>query len=383
MKKLILILLPALVLFSCKDSVNEGFKVSGTIKNATGKELILNKFTSETTLHLDTVVLDEKGEFSFENLTAAPELFSLQLQDEPAHLLFIADSLDVIEVKADANEYRSTYSITGSEHSTLLKEMYDKLDVTFEKIDSLNKLYIENKGIANLDSLQKTIGEQYTQFVDEHKAYAKDFIDKNIESPAVIMALYQSIGPRQQIFTLEEDRDYFIKVSESLSKLYPKSDFVNGLAMLLSNNPVAVGKPNVGTTAPEISQLTPDGKTVTLSSLRGNYVLLDFWAAWCRPCRAENPNVVKNYKKYADKGFTIYQVSLDKKKEDWVKAIEKDDLGAWHHVSDLQYWQSAPAGKYGVRSIPSNFLLDPEGVIIAVDLRGPYLGQKLTEIYGF
>ena len=383
MKKLILLLLPALVLFSCENSVNEGFKVSGTIKNAIGKELILNKFTSETTLHLDTVVLDEKGEFSFENLTAAPELFSLQLQDEPAHLLFIADSLDVIEVKADANEYRSTYSITGSEHSTLLKEMYDKLDVTFEKIDSLNKLYIENKGIANLDSLQKSIGEQYTQFVDEHKAYAKDFIDKNIESPAVIMALYQSIGPRQQIFTLEKDRDYFIKVNESLSKLYPKSDFVNGLAMLLSNNPVAVGKPNVGTTAPDISQPTPDGKTVTLSSLRGNYVLLDFWAAWCRPCRAENPNVVKNYKKYADKGFTIYQVSLDQKKEDWVKAIEKDDLSAWHHVSDLQYWQSAPAGKYGVRSIPSNFLLDPEGVIIAVDLRGPYLGQKLTEIYGF
>ncbi|MCF6365385.1 MAG: AhpC/TSA family protein [Bacteroidales bacterium] len=383
MKKIILLLLPAVVLFSCKGTVSEGFKVSGIIKNATGKKLILNKFTSEATIKLDTVLLNEKGEFSFQNSTSSPELFSLQLQDEPSYILFIADSLDIIEINSDANTYRSKYSVSGSEHSVLLKEMYDHLDVTFEKIDSLNKLYIENKGNANIDSLQKSIGEQYTKLLEEHKTYAKDFIDKNIESPAVIMALYQSIGPRQQIFTLENDRDYFVKVSESLSALYPESDFVNGLVMLLENNPPVKGKPKVGTTAPEISQPTPEGKTITLTSLRGNYVLLDFWAAWCRPCRAENPTVLKNYNKYKSKGFTIYQVSLDQKKEDWVKAIEKDGLGDWTHVSDLQYWQSVPAAKYGVRSIPSNFLLDPEGVIIAVDLRGPSLGQKLTEIYGF
>ncbi|NPA45323.1 MAG: TlpA family protein disulfide reductase, partial [Chlorobi bacterium] len=274
-------------------------------------------------------------------------------------------------------------TVSGSKNSELLKEMYNDLDATYEKIDSLNKVYISKKDNCDIDSLNAAISQEYQTIVENHKKGAIDFIEKNIESPSVIMGLYQSMGPRQQVFSLEEDRDLFEKVSKTLSEKYPKSGFVKGLSDLLEKNPPVVGKPKIGTVAPEISEVNPDGKKIALSSLRGNYVLLDFWASWCRPCRAENPNVVKNYKKYKSKGFTVYQVSLDKSKEEWLAAIKKDGLGDWTHVSDLQYWQSAPAAKYGVRSIPSNFLLNPEGKIIATDLRGPYLGQKLSEIYGF
>jgi peroxiredoxin len=135
--------------------------------------------------------------------------------------------------------------------------------------------------------------------------------------------------------------------------------------------------------APEIDLPSPQGKNIKLSSLKGKYVLLDFWASWCKPCRMENPNVVTNFNKYKSKGFTIYQVSLDQTKEAWISGIKEDNLGQWSHVSDLKFWDCAPAKVYGVQGIPANFLLDPEGKIVATNLRGDDLGAKLKEIYGY
>ena len=136
----------------------------------------------------------------------------------------------------------------------------------------------------------------------------------------------------------------------------------------------------IGSIAPEIALPNPEGDTILLSSLRGKYVLLDFWASWCRPCRIENPHLVESYEKYNEKGFDIFQVSLDKKRESWIEAIEKDQL-TWHQVSDLKYWNSAPAELYKVRAIPANFLLDKNGKIIAKNLRGDALEAKLSEIF--
>ena len=156
---------------------------------------------------------------------------------------------------------------------------------------------------------------------------------------------------------------------------YPESNLANQLMAVLP----APG-PQIGDLAPDIMLKDPGGQDLALSSLRGKYVLLDFWASWCRPCRVEAPHVVDAFHRFSEQGFTIYSVSLDSNREKWLKAIEKDGL-SWHHVSDLKGWKSAGAAKYGVRSIPATYLIDPQGKIIARNLRGSSLAQELTKTF--
>ena len=172
-----------------------------------------------------------------------------------------------------------------------------------------------------------------------------------------------------------------------MMKLYARSETVKTLheqvlAIVESarnKNGAEVLNP-AGSDVPDIALPSPTGEIIKLSSTRGKYVLLDFWAAWCGPCRRENPNLLRAYNTYKSKGFQIYQVSLDKNKEEWTKGIEQDMLGQWIHVSDLKYWNSSVVQLYKIESIPHNLLLDRDGKVIATDLRGERLINKLAEV---
>ncbi|PBQ34792.1 hypothetical protein CNR22_02635 [Sphingobacteriaceae bacterium] len=168
------------------------------------------------------------------------------------------------------------------------------------------------------------------------------------------------------------------EVIEALS--YVDKSLENNSFIKASNKRVEDSKGTmVGYTATNFSQTTPDGKLVSLKDFRGKYVLIDFWASWCRPCRAENPNVVAAYNRYKDKGFTVLGVSMDSNKDPWLNAIQQDNL-TWTHVSDLKGWGNEVGKIYGVTGIPQNYLIDKEGKIVAKDLRGAALDEKLAEI---
>ena len=204
-----------------------------------------------------------------------------------------------------------------------------------------------------------------------------------------VYLLNQQVVPGLQLFDPEKDQQIYYRVDSLLYAQYPESDLVLDLHNFVAGLR-AIRIPDRHfrryTTAwvicyLEIALPDPEGDTISLSSKRGRIVLVDFWAAWCPPCREENPNLVKLYDMYHYRGFDIYQVSLDQRKEDWTGAIRNDRLGRWVHVSDLKYRDSEVVKRFGLSEIPANYLIDREGRVIAVNLRGPMLGKKLEELF--
>jgi thiol-disulfide isomerase/thioredoxin len=266
-------------------------------------------------------------------------------------------------------------------------EYNKELRRTINKLTGLNKIYMENSEkpeseiVESLDSLAQI-------YLNEINTYTKKYIDDNITSLVSLVALYQQVAPSVYVLNASRDLKYFIKVDSSMYSLYPEYEPVVTLHGQVKELTAQIEAETASGTsavsenrAPDIALPTPAGDTVTLSSTRGSVVLLDFWASWCAPCRKENPNLVNAYNLYHRKGFQIYQVSLDKTKEAWMKGIEDDKLEKWIHVSDVQYWNSSVVPLYKIESIPANYLLDKEGNIIASNLRGERLMTVLAELY--
>jgi thiol-disulfide isomerase/thioredoxin len=334
----------------------------------------------------DSIRLNSSGYFELKG--TAPEMKFFAIHTRPESFIYLlAEDGDDITLKGDALDLPFTYEVEGSEHSSRILNLTREQNRTLSRIRTLSTIFNDSLRSPNFEVIKARLDSSYEYIVSSHREFTFRFIDQNLNSLASLMALYQQIGPRYYLLDAEEDFNYFARVDSSLSILYPGSDAVRDLHRQVEEirqkrafEEMTSARLGTGMLAPEIALPNPDGDTILLSMTRGKIVLLDFWAAWCGPCRMENPNLVNVYNKYQDEGFEIFQVSLDQSRDAWLKGIEDDQLD-WIHVSDLQFWNSIVVPIYNIQAIPMNYLLDREGRIIAQNLRGPMLEQKLEEVF--
>ncbi|MBJ6109151.1 AhpC/TSA family protein [Hymenobacter sp. BT523] len=345
----------------------DGYEVSGQLKNApAGTVLHLSELTSNQFVEKGQAKTDASGNFTLKGTALTPGIFQLKL-DDANQVLLLLDNKTHVQLSGDATSLPMSYTVKGSKDAELLRQLTQVMQGSRGEMESLGQRY-NAAGQAGKTNEMKAIEGQYMTLQARNSAKIKGLIRRNAGSVASGFAVGAFLNP-------EEEFAFADSVAGVQRKANPSSPFTKELTARLE--PLRATAP--GTQAPEINLPTPQGNKLALSSLRGKYVLIDFWASWCGPCRQENPNVVKAYNQFKDKGFTIYSVSLDQDKAKWEKAIAADGL-TWNHVSDLAGWNSVAGAAYGVKAIPQSFLIDPQGKIIAKNLRGEALAAKLAEV---
>lgn len=370
MRKILMLGIIAL-LASCEED-KEGYYISGTVENATeGQEIYVSELneTNTQTIPVDTVEIVE-GKFELDLPEKdTPTISFLNLNGSRGNILYIADNTPIsFEIYPDSL-YAS--KVSGGADNEILYTYLGEVRESNRKIGEVRTAMREafsSQDTARLEALQVTQQE----IAEQDKVNKKELVANNPNSLVSVMVLQDMINTR--MYSTAELRDLYENLSPEVKE--------TSLAKTLEQNLKNLSATAIGSKAPDFSAETPEGNELSLNEVLGEVTLVDFWASWCKPCRVENPNIVEVYNKYHDQGFNIIQVSLDRpgQKNKWIQAIEEDNIGEWNHVSNLMFWQDPIAAKYGVRAIPAAFLLDKEGNIIAKNLRGDELEEKVAEL---
>lgn len=380
-KYLFLLFIIGFSLSACNEE-KDMYQLSGQIEGLNNEELILQFITFNQITDIDTTTSGEDGSYSFEGKVKEPGFYRISGKGK-----YWMIRMDNEKIKMNAkfdDDLLEKMEIIGSEKAIYFQEV-----IRFF-IDKQNELAVygqefQNKQMAGASMEElKGIENSYLAAEASMKEELKEKA-KLTDDPIAGIYLLSGINSAEDIeFVKGKLNDY--------SLIMPNSTYIVEMREKLKANEDAIAqqaameaaskKIDVGTIAPDFTQKTPQGADLSLSSLQGQIVLLDFWASWCKPCRIENPAIVAAYNKYKSKGFTVLSVSLDKERGAWMKAIAQDGLVWPNHVSDLQFWNNAAAREYGVSSIPAAFLIDENGIIIGRDLRGNALEEKLAEVLG-
>lgn len=393
-----------LLLFSCsgekkEDAVvqsdNERQIVAGKIPGAEGKTIKLMAFDGQRWNPLSAYEIDREGTF---HLTAPKELLYCQLVvDNTNGTPVPLGGNDSVYIETGYPNMSTNYSVSNIPYASVMNEYMELLSTFLKEQEPLIQK-IQQQDPSDTSSINGLM----RQLMKEKRSleiFAIEYINENPASPLNQVLTAQLFPNNGFQFWEKSNMEVLKKVHSSYKKEYPDASFTTSLQQQITswegslvqyekyqerlafygdlNKPVEIGD-----TAPDILLDTPNGEELRLSSLRGNYVLIDFWASWCGPCRRENPNVVRLYHQYKDKGFTVYSVSLDDNASNWKDAIQKDGLVWPNHVSDLMRWNSLVVQLYKFNGIPHTVLLDKNGVILAKNLRGAELEQKLIELLG-
>jgi peroxiredoxin len=367
------------VLAGCHQQTEKGdFVINAKIDNAPLGTVVLEELSMDTLKIVDSVTLkDASGKFTLKGMLPEQGLYRIRFGEDQQRFILLALDAGTMSITGDLNNLELV-KFENAEASTELQQLLNDVSaksrmLTEESmaLDSLAKSGVGDSAIQVKTEALQAKEKEVTDFVMHTATTSKN--------PAVAAFALSMINPQSLMGSGKE-------IAEVKSH-FPTNTLVVGLTSKLEQMlKQAAGEVDANMTALQVGQEAPDfslpdatGKMVSLSSFKGKFVLVDFWASWCQPCRMENPNVVKAYNAYKGKNFTVLGVSLDKKKEAWLEAIQKDGL-TWTHVSDLKFWESAVVPLYGINSIPTNMLLDPSGKILGIGLRGEALEAKLAEV---
>ena len=388
MNRLLIIAFVFITLVGCKNDNKKTFTVSGKITNTTGKTVFLEEVPVGTmrAVIVDSAALQKDGSFSLKTQSGEAAIYNLRIDQNMYPVAAVINDNSAIELNVTMdktnNQFAEKYEVKGSPASQSMKDFMSGFNTKLQQVITLAQEFDSLRNGKTPDSVLNTKMEEATAIAKSMKEFTLAEIKKS-ENPALtmfVLGYYQSTGDRMGFGFQPLANEEVTTIINDVAKKYPGHGGVAALKQTLQNQLTAEAEKSwVGKQAPDFTLPDVNGKPVALNSFKGKYVLVDFWAGWCKPCRIENPTVVAAYNKFKDKNFTVLGVSLDENKETWLQAIKQDQL-AWQHVSDLKYWESIVVPLYKFEGIPFNILLDPQGKVIAEGLRGPDLEAKLAEV---